>query len=62
MREMGGALEQWRVDEAEARRRMCRSATPRERKRERWYGVWLLAQGWTAAAVGRALERDAHTI
>ena len=24
--------------------------------------LWLLAQGWTAAAVARALERDAHTI
>ena len=28
---------------------------------ERWHAVWLLTPGWTAAAVGRALERDAHT-
>ena len=35
---------------------------PTRRERERWHAVWLLAQGWTAAAVGRALERDAHTI
>ena len=53
-------LEQWCIDEAGVRRRMYRAPTPRER--ERWHGVWLLAQGWTAAAVGRALERDAHTI
>ena len=53
-------LEQWRMDDAEVRRRMYRAAAPQER--ERWHGVWLLAQGWTAAAVGRALERDAHTI
>ena len=29
---------------------------------ERWYAVWLLAQGWTAAATAEALERDPHTI
>ncbi len=60
MQEMAGLLEQWRMDTAEVRRRMYRAPTPRER--ERWHAVWLLAQGWTAAAVGRALERDAHTI
>ncbi len=63
MQEMGGLLEQWSAaggDEAEMRRRMYRAPTPRER--ERWHAVWLLAQGWTAAAVGRALDRDAHTI
>ena len=48
------------MDEAEVRRRMYRAPTPRER--ERWHALWLLAQGWTAAAVARALERDAHTI
>ena len=48
------------MDEAEVRRRMYRAPTPRER--ERWHAMWLLMQGWTAAAVGRALERDAHTI
>ena len=47
------------MNEAEVRRRMYRAPTPRER--ERWHAVWLLAQGW-AAAVGRALERDAHTV
>jgi len=60
MQGMGGLPEQWRMDEAEVGRRMCRAPTPRER--ERWQAVWALAQGWTAAAVGRALERDAHTI
>ena len=56
MPEMGALLEGWRMDEAEVRRRMYRAPTPRER--ERWHAVWLLAQGWTAAAVGRALERE----
>ena len=60
MMEMGVLLERWRMDEAEVRRRMYRAPTPRER--ERWHALWLLAQGWTAAAVARALERDAHTI
>ena len=58
MQEMGTLLERWRLDEAEVRRRMYRAPTPRER----WHAVWLLAQGWTAAAVAQALERDAHTI
>ena len=35
---------------------------PTPRERERWYAVWLLAQGWTAAATAEALERDPHTI
>ena len=48
------------MDEAEVRRRMYRAPTPQER--ERWHAPWLLAQGWTAAAVAQALERDAHTI
>ena len=60
MDEMGALLERWRTDEAEARRRMYRAPTSRER--ERWHALWLLAQGWTAAAVARALDRDAHTI
>ena len=60
MDEMGALLERWRIDEAEARRRMYRAPTPRER--ERWHALWLLAQGWTAAAIARALDRDAHTI
>ena len=58
MTEMRALLERWRMDEAEVRRRMYRAPTPRER--ERWHGVWVLAQGWTAVA--EALERDAHTI
>ena len=53
MDEMGALLEPWRIDEAEARRRMYRAPTPRER--ERWHALWLLAQGWTAAAVARAV-------
>ena len=60
MEEMGALLVRWRLDEAAVRRRMYRAPTPRER--ERWHAVWLLTQGWTAAGVGRALERDAHTI
>ena len=60
MEELGALLERWRMDEAEVRRRMYRAPTPRER--ERWHAVWLLAQGWTAAAVAQALERDAHMI
>ena len=48
------------MDEGEVRRRTYRAPTPRER--ERWHALWLLAQGWTAAAVARALDRDAHTI
>ena len=60
MEEIGALLERWRMDEAEVRRRMYRASTPRER--ERWHAVWLLAQGWPAAAVAQALERDAHTI
>ena len=44
--------------EKDLRRRMI--LAPRER--ERWYAMLLLAQGWTAAATGEALERDPHTI
>ena len=57
---MGPLLERWQMDEADVRRRMYRSPTPRER--ERWHAMWLLGQGWTSAAVARALDRDAHTI
>ena len=60
MMEMGSLLERWQMDEGKVRRRMYRAPTPRER--ERWHALWLLAQGWTAAAVARALDRDAHTI
>ena len=60
MEEIGALLVRWRMDEAQVRRRMYRAPTPRER--ERWHAVWLLLQGWTAAAVGRAPVRDAHII
>ena len=53
-------LGQWRLDLKAVRERMYRAPTPRER--ERWHAVWLLAQGWSAAQVAEALERDAHTI
>jgi hypothetical protein len=39
---------------------MYRAPTPRER--ERWHALWLLVQGWSAAAIARAFERDPHTI
>ena len=54
------ALDKWEMDAKALRRRMILAPTPRER--ERWYAVWLLAQGWTAAATAEALERDPHTI
>jgi len=53
-------LERWQMDQKEVRQRMYRAPTPRER--ERWHGLWLLAQGWTATQVAEALERDVHTI
>ena len=53
-------LERWQMDQREVRRRMYRAPTARER--ERWHGLWLLAQGWSAIQVAEALERDAHTI
>ena len=53
-------LGQWQLDLKAVRERMYRAPTPRER--ERWHAVWLLAQGWSAAQVAEALERDAHTI
>ena len=54
-REIHRDLEQWEMDAKALRRRMILVPTPRER--ERWYAVWLLAQGWTAAATAEALER-----
>ena len=47
-REIHRDLEQWEMDAKALRRRMILAPTPGER--ERWYAVWLLAQGWTAAA------------
>ena len=60
VREMDRFLEQWQMDAKALRRRMILAPTARER--ERWNAIWLLAQGWTAAATAEALERDPHTI
>ena len=59
-RDIGQSLEQWQMGAKELRRRMILAPTPLER--ERWYAIWLLAQGWTVAATAEALERDPHTI
>ena len=50
------SLEQWQMEVKDLRRRMILAPTPRER----WYAIWLLAQGWTASATAEALERDPH--
>ena len=60
VREIDRSLEQWQMGVKDLRRRMILAPTPRER--ERWYALWLLAQGWTATATAEALERDPHTI
>ena len=60
VREIDRSPEQWRMGVKDLRRRMILAPTPRER--ERWYAIWLLAQGWTAATTAEALERDPHTI
>ena len=60
MRDIRQLLERWQLDVGDVRERMYRAPTPRER--ERWHALWLLAQGWTASAVGEALEREPHTI
>ena len=60
MRDIVQLLERWQLDVGKVREHMYRAPTPRER--ERWHGLWLLAQGWTALAVADALERDPHTI
>ena len=56
VREIDRFLEHWQMDERDWRRRMILAPTARER--ERWYALWLLAQGWTASATAGALERD----
>ena len=38
------------------------SGTHTQGARALWQAIWLLAQGWTAAAAAEALERDPHTI
>src|SRR5213082_4010992 len=60
MADIVGALARWELDARQARERMYRAPTPRER--ERWHALWLLAAGWSAAQVAEALERDPHTI
>ena len=60
MNEMQKVLECWQLDVKAVRERMYGAPTARER--ERWHAMWLLAQGWSAAQVAEALERDAHTI
>ena len=60
MNEVVDVLEQWNWDVRAVRERMYRAPTPRER--ERWHAVWLLTEGWSAAQVADALERDPHTI
>jgi len=57
---MNELLERWKLDERKVRDRMYGAPTARER--ERWHAVWLVARGWSAARVGEALERDAHTV
>ena len=58
--DVAALLGRWEVNMRQVRERMYRAPTPRER--ERWHALWLLAHGWTAAAVAAALERDPHTI
>ena len=59
VKEIERFLEQWQMDTPDLRRRLLPAPTPREC--ERWYALWLLAQGWTAPATAEALERDPHT-
>jgi transposase len=60
MNDIPAMLERWQLDIHAVRERMYRAPTPRER--ERWHAIWLLAQGWSASQIAKALERDAHTI
>ena len=60
VREIERFLERWHMGIRDLHRRTILAPTPRER--ERWQAIWLLAQGWTAAAAAEALERDPHTI
>ena len=60
MDEVVDALNRWKLDSRAVRERMYRAPTPRER--ERWHALWLLTEGWSAAQVADALERDPHTI
>ena len=58
VRDIDRILQQWEMDARGLHRRLILAPTPREP--ERWHALWLLAQGWTAAA--EALARDPHTI
>jgi hypothetical protein len=58
--ELTAAFARWGMDLPAVRTLVYRAPTPRER--ERWHALWLLARGWPAADVARALERDRHTI
>lgn len=60
MNDITALFQQWDLDQRGVRDRMYRAPDPRER--ERWHALWLLAQGWSAAQVAEALERDPHTI
>jgi len=60
MEDIVALLGRWDLVVRDARERMYRAPTPRER--ERWHALWLLAQGWPASKVAELLERDAHTI
>ena len=60
MKDLQDALQRWALDISQVREHMYRAPTPRER--ERWHALWLALQGWPAAQVASALERDQHTI
>lgn len=55
VREMDRFLEQWQTGTSDLHRRTVLATTIQER--DRWQAVWLLAQGWIAAAT----EQDLHT-
>ena len=55
MRDIAQLLERWQLDVGNLRESMYGAPTPGER--ERWHGLWLLAQGWSAIQVAEALER-----
>ena len=60
MNEVLDVLKRWKLDRGAVREQVYRAPTPRER--ERWHALWLLAEGWSAAQVADALDRDPHTI
>jgi len=57
---VAAARARWKLDTAILRDRVDRAANPRERGR--WHALRVLAQGWSAARVAAALERDRHPI